>query len=91
MIANNAEKVETVLFQMEQWPILSIVVNYVHYDKHPRNFHHLNTSAMNKGNYKRNLKSEEKQSQKLDLEFGDTLKKKLKRECLDVYEGIQLE
>ena len=28
-ICNNAEKVETVLSQMEQWSILSIVVNYI--------------------------------------------------------------
>ena len=39
LIFNNAEKVETILSQMEQWPILNNVVNYGQYDKHPRNFH----------------------------------------------------
>ena len=34
LIVNNAEKVETVLSQMEQWLILSSVVNCVQYDKH---------------------------------------------------------
>ena len=45
---------------------------------------------MNKENSKGNLKSGEKQSHRLDLDFGDTLEK-LKREYLDVYKGIQSE
>ena len=73
LIVNNADNVETILSQMEQWSILSNVVNYVQYDQHPRNFHGLNVSTMNKENYKRNLKSEEEKSQILDLDFGDTL------------------
>ena len=32
LIVNNVEKVETILSQMEQWSILSNVVNYVQYD-----------------------------------------------------------
>ena len=59
---NNAEKIEATLFQMEQWSIVSNVVNYVKYDKYPKNFHSLNVSTMNKENYKRNMKSEEEQS-----------------------------
>ena len=48
---------------------------------------------MNKEIYKRNIKSEEEQSQKsqkLGLDFGDTLEK-LKGEYLDEYKGIQSE
>ena len=90
LIVNNVEKVETVLSQMEQWSILSNVFNYVQYDKHPRKFHSLNISGVNKENYKRNLKSEGKQSQKLDLDFSDT-PGKLKGEYLDIYKRIQLE
>ena len=63
LIVNNMEKVETILSQMEQWSILNNVVNYVQYDKHPKNFHSLNVSTMNKKNCKRDLKSEEEQSQ----------------------------
>ena len=44
---------------------------------------------MNKEKYKRNIKLEEEQRQKLDLDFEDT-PEKLKREYSDVYEGIQL-
>ena len=36
LIVNNAGKKETTLSQMEQWLILSNIINYVHYDKHPR-------------------------------------------------------
>ena len=50
LIGNNAEKIGTVLSQMEQWLILSNVVNFVQYDKHPKNFHNLNIRTVNKEN-----------------------------------------
>ena len=53
LIVNNAEKVETVLSQMEQWSILSNVINYIHYDKHPKNYHSLNISAVNKERHRK--------------------------------------
>ena len=39
MIADNAEKIEPLLVQMKQWAILSNTLNYIQYDKHPKNFH----------------------------------------------------
>ena len=72
---------------MEQWFIVSNVVNYVQYDKHPKNFYNLNVSSVNKEKYKRNLKIEEEQRQELDLDFRDT-PEKLKGEYLDIYKGI---
>ena len=48
LIVNNVKKVETVLSQMEQWSILSNVINYIQYDKHPKNYHSLNISTVNK-------------------------------------------
>ena len=45
---NNAEKVDTILSQMEQWSILSNVVNYIQYDRFPENFYNLNIKAVNK-------------------------------------------
>ena len=39
LIVNNASKIENTLSQMEQWSILSNVVNYVQYSKKPKNFH----------------------------------------------------
>ena len=38
LIVNNVVKIETTLSQMEQWSILSIVINYVQYNKHPKTF-----------------------------------------------------
>ena len=73
---------------MEQWLILTNVVNYVQYDKHIRNFHTLNISTVNKEKYKRNSSKEEEKKHAFNLDFGDT-PDKLKVEYLDVYEGIQ--
>ena len=50
LIVNNAEKVETVLSQKEQWSIISNVINYIQYDKHPKNYHSLNISPVDKEN-----------------------------------------
>ena len=47
MVVNNAEKIKPLLVQMEQWSILSNTLNYIRYDKHPRNFHNLGISAVN--------------------------------------------
>ena len=38
LVVNNTEKVETVLSQMEQWSILSNVVNGIQYNRYPKNF-----------------------------------------------------
>ena len=55
LIVNNAEKTYTILSQMEQWSILSNIVNYIQYDRHPKNFYNLNIRIMNKEKHKRNL------------------------------------
>ena len=39
LIVNNACKIENTLSQMEQWSILSSVINYMQYNKNPKNFH----------------------------------------------------
>ena len=41
LIVNNAEKVEPLLTQMEQWSILSNTPNYIQYNRHPKNYHSL--------------------------------------------------
>ena len=38
LIVNNAIKIESALPQMEQWLILSNVINYVQYSKNPKTF-----------------------------------------------------
>ena len=69
LIVNNAEKTDTILSQMEQWSILSNVVNYIQYDRHPKNFYTLNIRVVNKEKHKRKFNiEEEKQMLELDLE-----------------------
>ena len=57
-IVNNAEKLEPLMTQMEQWSILNNVLNYIQYDKHPKSYHSLSINAVNK--YKNNLDTSEK-------------------------------
>ena len=45
LIVNNAEKIEPLL---AQWSILSNMVNYIQYDRHQKNYHSLDISAVNK-------------------------------------------
>ena len=70
---NNAEKTDTILSQMEQWSILSNVVNYIQYERHPKNFYNLNMRAVNKEKYKRKSITV-KERQMLEY-FGDTPEK----------------
>ena len=87
MIVNNAEKIEPLLAQMEQWSILSNTLNYIQYNMHPKNYHSLGISAVNKS--KNNLDIKEERDL-IELDFGPT-PNILKEEYLDVYEGIQSE
>ena len=90
LIVNNAEKIETVPSQIEQWSILSNVVRYIQYDRHPRNFHSLNVNTVNKEKCRKKLNIRKEERELLEVNFGD-MSDKLKEEYLDVYEGIQSE
>ena len=74
---------------MEQWSILSNIVNYIQYNRHPQNFHNLHIKAMNKEINKRTSCTEE-ESHISEVDFGDT-PEKLKEEYLDIYDRIQSE
>ena len=84
MIINNAEKIEPVLMQMEQMSILSNVINYIQYEKHPRNYHSLNISTGNKEKYRKHSYIKEEERDRLELDFGHT-PDRLKEECFDVH------
>ena len=75
---------------MEQWSILSNVVNDVQYNRHPKNFCNLDIRAVDQKRHKK-LSSKEEERQILDLDFGHTPEKFKKKEFLDMYEGIQTE
>ena len=87
LIVNNAEKIESLLTHMEQWSIWSTTLNYIQYDKHPKNYHSLGISTVNKCG--KNLCTKEERDI-LHLDFGPT-PDVLREEYLDVYEGIQSE
>ena len=86
LTVNNTEKVDTILSQMEQWSILSNIVNYIQYDRHPKNFHNLDIKAVNQRSHKRRHNTK-KERQRLELDFED-MSDKLKEEYLDMYGGI---
>ena len=75
--------------QMEQWSILSNIVNYVQYDRNPRGFYNLDIKAMDQKSHKKiydRLKEEDRQA--IELDFGDT-PYKLKGEYLHMYDGVK--
>ena len=78
LIVNNAEKVEPLMTQMEQWSILSNVLNYIQYDRHPKTYHSLSINAVNK--HKINTKEK---GDMIELDFG-VMPEVLKEEYLDV-------
>ena len=76
---------------MEQWSILSNIVNNIQYDRNPKNFYELNIKAIDQKNHRKmydRLKDED--IQVLELEIGDN-PDKLRGEYLDMYEGDQSE
>ena len=75
------------MMQMEQWSILSNVLNYIQHDRHCTMNHTLNIRAMNK--YRSNPEAKE-EKEFMELDFG-SMPHNLCEEYLDVYEGIQSE
>ena len=76
---------------MEQWLILSNIVNYGQYDRHPKNFYDLDIKAIDQKNHREiydRLKDEDKQV--LELDFGNN-SDKLRGEYLDKYEEVKSE
>ena len=82
LIVNNAEKVEPLMTQMEQWSILSNVLNYVQHSRFNSMNHTLDVKAMNRYKSKPDVNREVK-----ELDFGAT-PQKLQEEYMDIYERI---
>ena len=82
LLVNNAEKIEPLMTQMEKWPILSNVLNYVQHSRFNSMNHTLDVKAMNRYRSKPDIDREFK-----ELDFGVN-PKKLQEECMDIYEGI---
>ena len=69
MIINNPEKIEPLLAQMEQWLNLSNTLNYIQYDRHPKNYYNLGISTINK--YRNSLDAKEERDI-IEGDFGPT-------------------
>ena len=83
LVVNNAEKVEMPKTQMEQWSILSNLLNYVQHSRFNSMNHSLSVKPVNRYKTKSNEEREFK-----EVDFGTVLQS-LQDEYLDVYEGIQ--
>ena len=89
IIVNKAEWDNTILSQIEQWSILSNVIHYIQYDRHPRNFYNLHIKALNQKSHQK-IYNKEEERHVLELDFSD-MPEELKGEYLDMYIGIQSE
>ena len=69
---NNIDRENVVTSQMEQWLIFSSVVNYVQYERNPKNFYDLDIKAKDQKNHRKiydSFKDEDRQV--LELDFGN--------------------
>ena len=80
LIVNNVEKIEPLMTQMEQWSILSNVLNYAQHGRFNSMNHTLDVKAVNRYKSKPHIDSKFK-------DFGAT-PQELQEEYMDVYEGI---
>ena len=86
LIVNNTEKIEPLMTQMEQWSIISDVLNYVQHSRFHSMKHTIDIRAVNKYKHRPNTKEREFR----ELDFGTT-PQKLHEGYIDIYEGIQSE
>ena len=70
IITNKVEK-DMIISHMEQWLILSNVVNYVQYKRCPKNFYDLDIKAVDQKRHEK-ICGKEVERQILELDFGDT-------------------
>ena len=90
LIVDNAGKVLTTLSETDQWSILSNIINYVQYDRHPENFHTMSVRPINKTKSKIKGRKNVKERPMSEIDFRDT-PDRLKEEYLDRYEGVKPE
>ena len=81
LMVSNEEKIGPLRTQMEQWSILSNVLNYIQHSRFSSMNHTLDVKAVNKCKSKHNTAREFK-----ELDFG-TMPQKLQEEYMDIYEG----
>ena len=70
-IVNNACKIENTLSQMEQWSILSNVINYVQYNKNPEKFHSMTIKPVNTNGINKEIKGRNNNESLLKVNLAD--------------------
>ena len=85
LMVSNEEKIGPLMTQMEQWSILSNILNYIQHSRFSSMNHTLDVKAVNIYKSKHNTEREFK-----ELDFG-TMQQKLQEEYMDIYEGIHSE
>ena len=90
LIVNNASKIECTLSQMEQWSILSNLINYVQYSKNPKDFHMMTIKPVNNRKFSKRMKDSDKDDLSLRIDLTEILDRS-KEEYLDRYEGVTSE
>ena len=90
LIVNNMSRVNNVLTQIEQWSILSSVINYVQYSKNPKNFHSMIMNPAKLSKTINSTKSRNVNKSLLDINLTDGPGRS-KEEYLDRYKGVKSE
>ena len=90
LIVNNASKVDSALTQIEEWSILSNIINYVQYSKNPKNFHSMTIKPAKLNKVVKNTKSRNINESLLEVNLVEGTDR-LKEEYLDRYKGVQSE
>ena len=90
LIVNNASKIQNTLSQMEQWSILSNVINYVQYSKNPKDFHAMTIKPVNNSKVNKVMKDKDRDDSSLRIDLVDILDRS-REEYLDRYEGVTSE
>ena len=67
LIVNKEERIEPLMLQIEQWSILSNILNYIQCDRYHAVSHTLNRKAVNKH---RNKSEEREEKEPVELDFG---------------------
>ena len=88
LIVNNAGKIENMISQMEQWSILSSVINYVQYSQNPKNFHAMSIKPINKSKINVGRKRGKKDRFTSEVSLIDT-SDRLTEEYFDRYEEVK--
>ena len=80
---NNMEKIDPLMTQMEQWSIMSNIINYVQHSRFHSMKDALDIKAVHK--YKHKPSTDDREFKELDLGI---IPQKLQEEYMDIYEGI---